>query len=327
MTVCIAAACNNGELVVTATDGLLSLGDVTGECVVGKMLWYGDWQLLHAGTPATFSLVMEEITKAHVGDSEALSRLRVQETVRKAYQTVRSRMASFELLSPFNITMEEFLKTGAECFGEAPHEDLVRQISSRGSQFQEQMLVLGWGLSPHSVMIYEVGPSGDWLHEAAGFAAIGSGAQMAHTMLLLLGQARHRTLAETIFNVACAKCFSEKSGDFDVGKQTTMYVWRKRTGEDEPSKLCGGFVSFEDLDTLRRLWTEHLKPHIPDEAWADITQIAARMNNGQISARDMVERINAFQRMATKHAPVIPAAPLDPQSTKADQPPPQPSQE
>ena len=37
MTVCIAAACDDGERIVTATDGLLSTGDVTGESIIAKM--------------------------------------------------------------------------------------------------------------------------------------------------------------------------------------------------------------------------------------------------------------------------------------------------
>lgn len=325
MTVCIAAACEDGEKIVTATDGLLSLGDVTGECLPGKMRWFGDWQFMYAGTPATFALVMEEISKTHIGDSEALSRLRIQGTVLEAYRAVRSRLASFEVLSPFGISIQEFLASGVEPFGESPHDELIRQISYRGSQLQDQLLVLGWGLSDHSAMLYEIGPSGDSLHEAAGFTAIGSGSQMAHTMLLLLGQARHRKLADTIFNVACAKFFSEKSGELDVGKATTIYVQRKRTAEDNTGGLCGDFVSFEDIDKLRCLWTEYLKPRIPDEARSEINQIAARMNSGRISFRDMAEHITASQRMAAKNAPATQEASQAPQPTTGDPLPPQPS--
>lgn len=327
MTVCIAAACEDGEKIVTATDGLLSLGDVTGECLPGKMRWFGDWQFMYAGTPATFALVMEEISKTHVGDSEALSRLRIQGTVLEAYRAVRSRLASFEVLSPFGISIQEFLASGVEPFGESPHDELIRQISYRGSQLQDQLLVLGWGFSAHSAMIYEIGPSGDSLHEAAGFTAIGSGSQMAHTMLLLLGQARYRTLAETIFNVACAKFFSEKSGDLDVGKATTIYVQRKRAAEENYGGLCGDFVSLEDINKLRNLWTEYLRPRIPDEARSDINQIAARMNNGHITHHDMIEHMIASQRLSQRYVATDSAVPQDPEPTTGVPSCQQPSQE
>lgn len=316
MTVCIAATCDNGDRIVSATDGLLSLGDVTGEAVPGKMLWYRDWQFMYAGTPANFSMVSEEIESVGMDDPEALSRRRVQETVRQAYRKVYSRLASCDSLNPFDMTLEEFKDTGVSVFGESFHEETLRRISQKASLIDDQILVTGWGASPHSVMIYEVGPSGEWLHSAAGWATIGSGAQMAQTMLLLLGQARHRTLAETLFNVACAKFSSEKSTGLDVGKMTTMYVSRKRTGEDDPKALCGQFVSFADIDKLRGLWEAHLKPRIPAEARIEITRMAARVNNGKISLHDMVEHFRATQQLLNEESGFFsPADSGDPQST------------
>jgi hypothetical protein len=172
-------------------------------------------------------------------------------------------------------------------------------------------------MSPLSAMVYEVGPSGDRLHTKSGFGAIGSGSQMAYTMLILLEQARYRTLAETIFNVACAKFFSEKSKDLDVGKMTAVCVLRKRTGEDEADKACRQFVSLEDLDILRSIWDQHLRPRIPDEARIEITGIAARVNAGNITPHDMVKHFKAQQRINEKRG-ISSQAPLSPQSTKDD---------
>ena len=39
MTVCIAAACDGGEKVICATDGLLSYGPVVGDTMLGKFAW------------------------------------------------------------------------------------------------------------------------------------------------------------------------------------------------------------------------------------------------------------------------------------------------
>ena len=317
MTVCIAAACDNGERIVTATDGLLSMGDVTGEGIPGKMLWYGDWQFMYAGTPSIFSLVMEEIENASINDPQVLSRRHVQETILHAYQKVRSRLASFPFLSPFNMTIEDFKQDGLNAFGETFHNEVLRAISDEARRADDQLLVTGWGMSPLSAMVYEVGPSGDRLHTKSGFGAIGSGSQMAYTMLILLEQARYRTLAETIFNVACAKFFSEKSKDLDVGKMTAVCVLRKRTGEDEADKACRQFVSLEDLDILRSIWDQHLRPRIPDEARIEITGIAARVNAGNITPHDMVKHFKAQQRINEKRG-ISSQAPLSPQSTKDD---------
>jgi len=297
MTVCIAATCDNGERIVTATDGLLSLGDVTGDSLPGKMLWYKDWQFMYAGTPANFSLITEEIEAMGMDDPDSLSRRNIQNTARTAYRKFCSRFSSCDALDPFDMTMDEFKKTGLQSFGEEFHGELLRRISNKAALIGEQLLVTGWGHAPHAVMIWELGPSGDWLHTAAGFATIGSGAQMAQTMLLLLGQARHSTLSETIFNVACAKFSSEKSGGLDVGRNTAMYVSRKRSESDDPSKLAGTFVSFEDIDALREMWDKHLKPRIPDEARIEISNIGARVNKGKVAVKDMVEDMQALERL------------------------------
>ena len=171
------------------------------------------------------------------------------------------------------------------------------------------------------------GRGGDWLHTTTGFAAIGSGSKMAETMLVLLGQARHHTLAETIFNVACSKFYSEKSSGLDVGEKTTIYVSRKRRESDEQKKPCGEFVCSEDLDKLRDLWNSHLKPRIPDEARIEITGIAARVNKGRITAHDTVELLGAQQRLREKHSPASSEDPPNPQSTTADPSSPLPSPE
>lgn len=283
MTVCIAAACEGGERIVTASDGLFSLGDVTGETVLAKMLWLGDWQFMYAGIPANFSMVYEEITTMGLEDPDVLSRRRVQETIRQAFRRVCARYASFEHLLPFNMTIDEFKKDGLAVFGESYFGELLRQISNTGAKIQDQILVTGWGHSPYSAMIYEVGPTGDWLHTAAGFAAIGRGSQMAQTMLVLLGQARHRTLSETIFNVACAKFNSEKSTDPAVGQNTAIYVSRKRPESDESAKLTGDFLEQDDINELREFWHRHLRPRIPDESRVAITRIASKFNNGTTS--------------------------------------------
>ena len=319
MTVCIAAVCNNGERIVTATDGLVSMAGVTGEAIPGKMMWYGDWQFMYAGIPANFAMVCEEIRHSEVNGYDALSRANLLQTVRAAYQKTKSKLASFEILSPFDMTIEEFKSDGLSVFGEQYHTELSRQISQRGSLMDDQILVTGWGFAPHAALVYELSPSGEWMHDAAGFAAIGSGSQMAYTMLLLLGQARHRTLAETIFNVACAKFLSEKSAELDVGKWTSIYVARKRADADPTNKLSGEFVQTEDIEALRSIWEKHLKPRIPDEARLEIIRIGAKMNSGNITARDFAETVNATNRVRRERGWSKPEDELDPQSTTVDQ--------
>jgi hypothetical protein len=252
---------------------------------------------MYAGDPAHFALISDEVEIAGIDNPDCLSRRHIQETVRKAYRKVCSRFSSFDSLNPFDMTMDEFKKSGIKSFGEDFHAETLRRINQKAGLFGDQLLVTGWGKAPHSVMIYEVSPSGDWLHMASGFAAIGSGGQMALTMLLQLGQARYRTLAETIFNVACAKFSSEKSSGLDVGQMTTIYVSRKRTEQEDEGKIYGDFIQKQEIQQLRELWDGYLKPRVPDEAWRVLTSISASLSGGAGNFRDMANRVNAENRI------------------------------
>lgn len=309
MTVCIAAACDQGRKVVTATDGLLSLGDITADSMPGKMLWYKDWQFLYAGTPANFGWVIDRIEESGIKDPASLSRSRVQDTVRKAFQGFISRQSSCDALDPFNMTMEEFKKIGLKSFGPEFHTELCQRISQKASSLNEQLLVIGWADSPTSVMLYEIGMQGEWLHTTTGFGSIGSGAPVAQSMLMWLGQSRDLSLAETIFNVACAKFSAEKSEGLDVGPRTTIYVSHRRSHDDDPEQTCGKFISGDDIDILRSLWKKHVKPRIPQEARRDINRIASAM--GSLSTGDMIAHIKAVSNFSPKEQ-------SSPESTKVD---------
>ena len=328
MTVCIAAACDGGTRIVTATDGMISVGEVSADTITEKMFWLGDWQFLYAGTPANISLISENIDEAGMSDPNLrLTRRNIQSVVSKAYKKFVGELSSFDVLNAFGMTLEEFKANGPAFFGKEFHGQLVRQIKYNAERLQDQLLVLGWGLSPISVMLYELSPGGPALHSVACFAAIGSGAHLAQTTMMLLGQRRECTLAETIFNVAAAKFSSEKSAGLDVGYSTTIYVSHKRTERDATGKPCGSFLTTEDIGTLRELWTEYLKPRIPDEARRTITKIAASVSDGQTTIKDMVDGVMAETRLAAKRQTIqaVSPSPQSPTDDPSRQPPSQES--
>jgi hypothetical protein len=77
MTVCIAAGCEGGKRIVTATDGTLSAGSVTADTLLGKMFWLGDWQFMYAGTPANVALISGIIEEMSIDDPEVMSRRKI----------------------------------------------------------------------------------------------------------------------------------------------------------------------------------------------------------------------------------------------------------
>lgn len=100
MTVCIAAMCENGKKIVTATDGLVTLGGVTADLVPGKFRWFCDWLISLAGSTGNAGLFLEELRLMELADPTVMGRNRIQETLRFAYNSFRSKLAAHSVLGP-----------------------------------------------------------------------------------------------------------------------------------------------------------------------------------------------------------------------------------
>jgi len=196
-------------------------------------------------------------------------------------------MSSFEALLPFDMTLEQFKKEGLTTLGEPMHNDIAHNIRSAARQIGEQLLVTGWGHTPASAMLYEIGAYGDYNHSYSGTAAIGSGGPTAQSSLLILGQSRDRTLSETIFNVAMAKFASEKSGGLTVGQKTAMYVSRKAV-EGDPRQFHAEPLLEEEISQLRNVWDEHVRPKMPLEGCLVSNRISQRIK-GSVEISDVVD--------------------------------------
>jgi 20S proteasome alpha/beta subunit len=266
MTVCIAAVCDNGRKVVATTDGLLSYGSVTADTLISKFYWLNDWCCMYAGEPSNVSLILGRLET----DGKPLTRANVEQVIFKSYQKRKAKT----VLYPYDMDLDEFKKEGYQMFGESEFARLSRAIAEPSYDFQDQILVVGWGDSEASAMLYEVSPTGDRDHAMAGVAAIGSGAEIALSTLLLLGQSRHCSLQETLYAVAAAKFSAEKSHGQGVGERTGMYVTWKRTEKDRKDHPVGITVQDEEIEKLRKVWEEHGRPKIPDEAWLPLQDIS-----------------------------------------------------
>ncbi len=213
---------------MSASDGLLTLGGVTADVLPAKMIWFDDWQFLYAGSPANVGLVFEELRQSFLRDPEMSTREHIQEAIFVAYSAFLAKASSSSTLAPLGLSLREFVDYGREKFGEAIFSQMHADIAATSRYFLDQILALGWGKSESSAMLYGVHPGAvTTLDDLSGVAAIGSGSEVALSVLLSLGQSRERTLAETLFNVAVAKFSSEKSQDLGVGHRTAIYVLEK----------------------------------------------------------------------------------------------------
>jgi ATP-dependent protease HslVU (ClpYQ) peptidase subunit len=269
LTVCIAAASNDGRFVVTATDGQLTFGEITADVMLGKRVWFDDWQCMYAGEPANCQMIFEEMHTVHSG--QPLTRENIKTVMLTAYRKRMSASLSASVLAPYDLSMDEFKKDGLNMFGEREFSRLSQLLEDHAYQYRDQLLIVGWGKTIHANMIYKIEPQRDRDYKFEGIAAIGSGEVTALSTMLLLGQSRQTLLVDTLYNVAAAKFSAEKSYDRDVGQNTSMFVQWKRTDDDDG--LPGKWITDIHVDRLRALWEEHGRPRFPEEARKEIYDI------------------------------------------------------
>lgn len=250
MTVCITAACENGRVVVAATDNATSLNEVTVDNLLPKMIWRGDWLFMYSGEPSNAELLLADINQSGV----ALNASTMRETVHAAFRRRLSRWSSDAILGPFDMGLAEFREKGCSTFGDGQAAVIANQIEEVAQRFEDRILVVGWGAAEKGIYIHEENKDGSVSHAYVGYAAIGSGASAAMAQLLMLKQARSCSLTDTLYAVATAKFTAESASG--VGKHTTLWIGWKRRESDDVNRPAGRFVQLAELDVLRALWEQ-----------------------------------------------------------------------
>jgi 20S proteasome alpha/beta subunit len=294
MTVCIAAACEQGTKVVVATDRLISYAGIAANNIPAKMYWLDDWLVMYAGQPANTSLIIDGVGQVL---KPKLARENIQQSFKVAYQNRKAFMSSFQTLSAYNMSIEEFQRNGYSRFGADEFKRISQEISQASSYFNEQLLVIGWGKTEKAVMLYEISPDGDRDHRISGVAAIGSGSEVALSTMMLLGQNRDSSLADTMYTIAAAKFASEKTSERDVGDQTAMYITWKRTAKDAEDRPTGKDIQHWQIARLHKIWNRYGKPSIPRQAYPEIV---ANLRELQIKSSSSTAMLNALMRSASR---------------------------
>jgi 20S proteasome alpha/beta subunit len=266
VTVCVAAICERGDVVVSATDAATSVGEISSDNNLPKMILLGDWLFMYAGEPSNADLLLEEIRPL----GGKITRANIRSVVHKAFQRRASRWASDEILMPFDMDIDEFKRKGKSIFGESHAAEIARQISEAAKNFYDQLLVVGWGDS-RMALIQEENRGGSVSHSLLGYAAIGSGGSTAASQLLMLKHARHSSLTETLYSVAAAK-FSAEAAD-GVGQNTVIRVAWKRKDSDSRDQPPGRFIQLQEIDVLRAMWLESGKPKVPYLSYKDLKSV------------------------------------------------------
>lgn len=299
MTVCIAAICEQGRKIVVATDTRLSYGGIATDSLAGKIVWRDGYLFMFAGTPSRTELILEEVRSL-----PQLERTTLYESLNSAYRKTVAKLCAHTVLSQYDLTMDEFKAGGLTMFGVERFKHLSDQIDTEASYFNEQLLVVGHGEADNSAVIYEIGKD-IAAHGIDGIAAIGSGSEVALSNLLLLGQARYKSLSDTIYSVAAAKFASEMSHDVSVGRNTTMFVAWRRSETDPTEKPPGVFLQNREIQGLREVWEEHGRPRVPASSAVPLSPIirkvrAAKHESPEVD--DLVVEVTAAEERSNDTA-------------------------
>jgi hypothetical protein len=293
MSVGIAAACRNGEFLVTATDGALTYGEESVDLALTKMVWFDDWQFIYAGEPSNADLVLENIRQQLLTDAKGLKAERIKNTLRQAYKKRFAQWTADYVLAPFGMEMDEFKRKGRKIFGDQVAADFSREMSDKAQLFREELMVCGWGGTPHAVTIYGMEQSGAWSGSLLGLGAIGAGRNVATSTLLLHSITRNSSLEDALYAVAAAKFSSERCDG--VGRDTIIHVSRKRKDTDPRDKRVGDFLTDGELRELRTLWEERGRPKIPADEYPTMLRIAQRIS-GSVGVGPVVRHAQSVLR-------------------------------
>jgi len=147
VSVCIAAGCAGGDIIVTASDTLLTWGHTSTESGFKQAQLFPGWSVMVAGDDITVGAedVIREVhdTLAAYGPENNPTLLQVKSALLGAWRETQNRVGASAVLNPLGLTFREFLKTGREKLGEVLFVDLARQLEV-ASRLQCQLLVCGF---------------------------------------------------------------------------------------------------------------------------------------------------------------------------------------
>ena len=240
------------DIIVSASDTKVSFGveysaDGTVKSHMLRPGW--DWVVMIAGSDISqYQFVINRARKLLHGRRGMLPD--VVSAVKKAYQDQLREVITDDLLSRYDMTLDEFKQKGEKQL----LPDVYAEISLKIKIYSLGCALLVYGLDEKGVAhIFTVrNPGKVEVYDKPGFWAIGNGARSALSMLCALGQVRGRTtFDQTIYNVLASKYFSESASE--VGHGT--YLWSQQRG----SVGCS-FKSGLEEDRVRAIWEADGKP-------------------------------------------------------------------
>lgn len=261
MTVCLAVTQPFSTKFVLVTDRLLSseINSTEGGWKTAKLAPRGAWYLMFAGDAQRFTPLVGRMREflGDVGDSR-LTLETVMTCASEAYKQEIEDAATAEVLAPYGLSREEFIKSGLGWFGQAKFYQLVDRIAA--FDLGIELLVVGldaWG----QTQILSVSPRGLVAPAVLPYHAVGSGAYLALGSLYSLAHFPGPDFTETVYRACAAKFAAEAAPG--VGRETYALVV-------EP--MADTWTVVMEVDRIREWWRTKGQPPFPAAARRSIEQ-------------------------------------------------------
>jgi hypothetical protein len=223
MTVCIAVGCeflSNAPRIIMVSDTQVAMGVTSSHALKARRL-SEQWSVMIAGDDVSYAEDVIALAVETCAGRASRNLADAAFSTTKAYQSVRREQIEQELLSSYNLTIEEFLGKSPDFPTPTKRQSLLDEIDhfDLGCEF----LIAGFGDNRESPQIFQVKHPGRYVSRSlVGYWAIGSGSINAITYLARREQRVSRDFETSLYNAIAAKKLAEKADG--VGEDTIVYV-------------------------------------------------------------------------------------------------------
>jgi len=253
MTVCIAAICDRGGAIVSASDRMIALSTFTSadSMTVKGVRVHERWAAMFAADDIrSVDPILRDVTdqlRPLPGRTDE-----VLAAFREAYQAQVRRRVEDRVLSKYGVDLVTFRQKGLKEFGREVFFDLYRRIDAE--TLDVTFLVHGFEPGGGGRIFSVEFPGVTEEYGRNGFWAIGSGQDAALSSLFFHRYNQEKTLEEAIYHCCEAKFMAEKSAG--VGKETILGVLQ--------ADQKGTLLRDADLAPIRKRWEEEGCPRLPN---------------------------------------------------------------
>jgi hypothetical protein len=245
MTICIAAICELGNAIVTASDRELGVGFTSAEFEDAKIMPLfkganpGHWVIAISGT---VSHATEVLGAVRLMESELESRewYEIQSILQKAYRKVRLSKAEGEILAARGWTLEKFISEGAKLLPPTTYANMDTRLALY--DLEASLILAGYGgvgAEGYASILTVRNPGIVTDHTKLGFWCIGSGSTLAQTSMFNRDYSWSFSVEKAAYMVYEAKRNAERATGVGTKETDIAVITPKGAGRIVPKDVEG----------------------------------------------------------------------------------------